>query len=145
MRRVAMITAVGAVLALAGCGDSRTPGGGAPSSEEMASCLEEGGAVDVQIEKESDYEAVVALGVGGDVIFILNLPRPGLAERATEVFKRMLERRGKGVVGVMTTRAFNGGYTLTGVIGREGLNAGMPSVGSEALAKLCATRPPRNR
>jgi hypothetical protein len=103
--------------------------------------------VDVQIEKESDYESVVALGVGGDVIFLLNLPRPGLAERATEVFKRVLKEKGggKGVVGVMTTKAFNRGYTLTGVIGREGLNAGMPSVGSEALAKLCATRPPRSR
>ena len=142
MRRVAAITIVGASLLLAGCGDSRSvPAGGAPSVEEIASCLEDGGAVETQIKEDSDFEGVIAPGVAGDVILVLNLPEPGLIERATHMFRK--EFRKEGLHGIMTTAAFNGGFTFTAVLGREGLNAGMPSIASEALAKLCATRPPR--
>jgi hypothetical protein len=144
IRGIAAVTVICASLAPTGCGEDRqVPAGGGPSTGEMASCLEEGGAAVFETERESVGEFIAAASPLGDAIFIFNLPRSNYSERADRVIRRVKKKQGLG--GIMTTTAVNGGFTFIGVIGREGLRAGMPSVGSEALAKLCATRPPPER
>jgi len=132
------------VLALVGCGEDRqVPAGGAPAIEETASCLEDGGAVALESEKEDEYESVVAGSPLGDAVVVFNLPRRSYIERAARLMRKEMKKQGLG--GILVTTAVNRGFTLVGVIGREDVHGGMPYVGSEALAKLCATRPPPKR
>jgi hypothetical protein len=105
----------------------------------MRSCLEERKATDVHLEDQPEGELVFAQTPKGDGIFIVNLTDPDLSEPAIEELRKAKKRSGLG--GIMITATFNEGYTLVGVIGREGIGGGVPSLGSEALAKACATQP----
>lgn len=97
----------------------------------------------LESEREDEYESVVGGSPLGDAVVVFNLPRRGYIERAARLMRKEMKRQGLG--GVLITTAVNRGFTLVGAIGREGVHGGMPYVGSEALAKLCATRPPPKR
>lgn len=124
----------------AGGDEDLVPGGGAPTSEEMVTCLEAGGAADAQVYEEDEVgEAALAVAPAGDVILLVNLPEPGIFERAERILRKKL--RAEGVRGAMLMSAVNQGFTLVGVISREGVDASVPSLASEKLARKCASPP----
>jgi hypothetical protein len=127
-------------LALAACGgNSAVSGGGsARSIREMVTCLRHAGATAEPLEVDSAHEMAGAYAANGDVIFILNLPNSDLSARATQAVREGMHEAGHG--GIMTTSTVDRGSTLIGVIGVEGVDGGVPSAGSEELARECATR-----
>jgi hypothetical protein len=122
----------------AGGDEDPVPGGGAPTSEEMAACLEGGGAADTQVYEEEVGEVALAVAPAGDVIVLANLPNPDSSARAERLLRRKL--RAEGIRGAMLMSTVNSGFTLVGVIGREGVDAGVPTLASEELAKKCASQ-----
>ncbi len=107
-----------------------------PSSEMVATCLEEAGAKVKQYPR-GPHEEVVALADDEGVIAIYMLNSVGESEAVTRVIRETLKKARPG--GIVIIGTVNGGATVTAVQGQEGVEAGVPSVGDETLMKKCAT------
>jgi hypothetical protein len=105
-------------------------------SNEVASCLRRAGIV---TETRTIVGGSTMIGGGtanGDLIFIVDLPRPGLSGHAANLVRRSLH--GAGLGAIMTASTVNHGSRLVMIFGHKGADGGVPALGSELLAKHCA-------
>ena len=141
VRMTAVVVAIAAAaVGLAACGGGdETSSGPGPFADEIIACLEARGAEAELLDEGFGIEAVGGRTPYGDAVFVFHTPDPETAARAIEAMKKTKEDADLG--GVMLMSAVNGGATVVGAVGREGVDGGIPSDRSEALAKSCAVRP----
>jgi hypothetical protein len=79
-----------------------------------------------------------ATAANGDEIFVIPLPGPGLAEKASQTIK---EAADEGHLGLTTSSTVDHESIFIAVIGVQGVDGGVPSAANERLARQCALRP----
>jgi hypothetical protein len=138
MRWIALAAILG--ITIVGCGGgsaSVAPVGNGPSVEEIASCLQKGGATVNKVleEQEGAFDMVFA-GTQEASISIANLARPDLDRWMTKFMEKT--KASSGIGGKLVTTLVNGGWTVVGLVAAPGKE----DAASERLAKSCAVRTP---
>lgn len=136
------VTGLVAALVLVGCGGEgkKESGGETPSIQEVASCLQKGGATIGRILEEETGIFTMLFAVTPEATFnIANLPEAGHANRMIK-FMENSKARG-GIKGKLVTTIVNEGLTVVGVVAAPESGDPLPSPASERLAKECATLP----
>jgi hypothetical protein len=140
----AVLTAALGIVAV-GCGGggastSHIPSGKTVSIQEIATCMEQGGAKVTKIldEENGTFQMLYALNAEAD-FNIVNLADPHLDHRMIKFMEKSKENG--GVPGKLVTTPVNEGWTLVGVVAAPETGEPLPSAASERLAKGCAVRP----
>jgi hypothetical protein len=142
VRWAALAAALGIVVVGCGGGGKATsaPSGKAPSIEEIASCLEKGGATVTKVLDEEEGAFQMLYAITPEATFnIVNLADPSLDHRMIRFMDKT--KTNGGVKGKLMTTTVNEGWTLVGVVAAPETGERLPSAASERLAKSCAVRP----
>lgn len=128
-------------LGLAACGGGidTAPHGRAPSSGEVAACLQRGGVVKIEQEVHDNYEETIGLSDRGDAVYVLRLSTGDEAEQARRLVRKAMRQGRPGAISI--TAILNGGYSVIGIVGVPGTDGGVPSAEGERLVRECAVHP----
>jgi hypothetical protein len=123
-----------------GGGSTTIPSGKTVAIEEIADCMEQGGARVTKVLDEEKGAFQMLYALNEEATFnIVNLASPHLDRHMTK-FMETTASNG-GVKGKLVITPVNEGWTLVGVVAAPETGKPLPSAASEELAKGCAARP----
>jgi hypothetical protein len=143
IRWVAIAALLGVVAAgCGGGGESSTtiPSGKTVPIQEIATCMEKGGARVTKVLDEEHGAFQMLYALNPEATFnIVNLASPHLDKRMTRFMQRT--KGNANVPGKLVITPVNEGWTLIGVVAAPETYEPTPSAASDELAKGCAERP----